>query len=54
MKWYKERVFNYLIHSLLYYVFYKVSGFELAVIIALGQIIGEMHYQEYLKNDDEK
>ena len=30
MKWYKERVFNYLIHSLLYYVFYKVSGFELA------------------------
>ena len=47
MKWYKTRVVQYVIFGLIYYAFWKISGnFELTVIIALGQIVGEMHYKE--------
>ena len=51
MKWYKERVFHYVIYSFLYYVIYKLSGFEFSVIIALGQIIGEIHFQQENKEN---
>lgn len=47
MKWYKTRVVQYVLFGLIYYAFWKISGnFELTVIIALGQIVGEMHYKE--------
>ncbi|MCK9417256.1 hypothetical protein M0Q97_11470 [Candidatus Dojkabacteria bacterium] len=46
MKWYKTRIIQYVIFGLIYWIFFRLFGFELAVIIALGQIVGEMHYKE--------
>ena len=47
MKWYKTRIANYIIFGLLYFLFLKITNdFELVAIIALGQIIGEMKYND--------
>lgn len=36
------RILTYTLFGLLFYIFYNLFGFELAVIIALGQIMGEI------------
>ena len=41
----ESRVFKYVVFSLIYLSIYKLTTFEFAVLTALGQIIGEMHYQ---------
>jgi hypothetical protein len=46
MKWYKTRVIQYVVFGLIYYAFWKIGSFEFAVIMALGQIMGEMHFKE--------
>lgn len=33
----------------LYYIFYKIIGFELTIIIALGQIVSHLVQKEYPK-----
>mgnify|MGYP003626500461 CR=1 FL=1 len=40
-----SRVFKYVIFSSIYLVMYKLTTFEFTVLTALGQIVGEMHYQ---------
>jgi len=40
-----SRVVLYVLFGLVYYLFWKISSFEMAVIIALGQIIGELHFK---------
>ena len=37
----KGRVVYYVLGSLFYLIFYKLVGFEIAVIVALGTIVGE-------------
>jgi len=46
----KSRVVYYVGFSLMYIVFSKVVGFEYAVLLCMGTIIGE---QAYLQNKDE-
>ena len=41
----ESRVFKYVVFSLIYLAIYKLTTFEFAVLTALGQIIGEIHYQ---------
>ena len=41
-----QRIITYVISTLFYYAFWKISGsFELTVILALGQIIGELYHK---------
>ena len=40
-----QRIILYVAFGLIYLFFWKISNFETAVIIALGQIIGETHYK---------
>lgn len=49
-KFYDSRVGKYIVYTLLYWFFWKLAGFEFTVIIALGTILGEIHYL----NKDEK
>tara|TARA_R110000824_G_scaffold34903_1_gene110119 strand:+ start:3580 stop:3756 length:177 start_codon:yes stop_codon:yes gene_type:complete len=41
----ESRIFRYVVFSLIYLAIYKLTTFEFAVLTALGQIIGEIHYQ---------
>lgn len=40
------RVGQYIVYGLLYLVFYHLLGFELTVICGIGNVLGELHYQE--------
>ena len=37
---------QYIVYGLLYLVFYHLLGFELTVICGIGNVLGELHYQE--------
>lgn len=52
--WYKSRLVNQLIASLISLVIYRVFGFEMAVIVILGTIEGNQIYKEYKDGDDTK
>lgn len=43
-QFYNTRICKYLIYSAMYYVMYKIFGFELTVIIALANVAGELDY----------
>ena len=36
------KTLNYVIYGLIYLILHEIIGFELTVIIALGQILGEL------------
>jgi len=44
MKWYDERIPQYVIYTLFYLVGWKFLGFEYTVIIGIGQLMGELTY----------
>ena len=52
--WYKSRLVNQLIASIISLIFYRAFGFEIAVIIILGIIEGNQIYKEYKDEDDAK
>lgn len=41
MKWYQSRLFNYVIFGIIYIIIKDIAGFEFAVLVALGTIVGE-------------
>ena len=41
----KTRQGQYLIYISIFYVFWRVAGIELTIVVALGQILGEIHFQ---------
>lgn len=43
-----------LVYVTLYYVMYKFLGFELTVIIALGQIVGSLTQKDFRKPQNNK
>jgi hypothetical protein len=43
-KFYDSRVGKYITFISIYYFFWKLAGFEFSVIIAVGTILGEIHY----------
>lgn len=43
-EFYNTRICKYLIYSAMYYVMYKIFGFELTVIIALANVAGDLDY----------
>lgn len=49
MKWYKTRVGLYVIHGALNVIAWYILGFEMAMLIALGQIHGELLYKKEIK-----
>ena len=48
--WFNKRIILYIIYMLTFYIFWRIFGFEFTVIIALGQIMGEVVYK---KNNNE-
>lgn len=42
---YNSRVGIYLIFSAIYLLFWKISGFELTLIVLGSTILGELHFQ---------
>ena len=44
-KFYNSRIGQYVIYGITYLVWWKLAGFEFAVIICLTTILGEMHFQ---------
>jgi hypothetical protein len=48
-KFYYSRFGQYMGYSLIYVTFWKFMGFEMAVIIGIGQIMGELSYQNGCK-----
>jgi len=56
---FKSRVALYVFFSFLFYFWWKISSFELSMIIAIGTIIGEQTYLSIIsleknkKNDEE-
>jgi hypothetical protein len=49
MNWndfYNSRLAQYIIYTLIYFIWWKIAGFEFAVIACLGAILGEIHFQD--------
>lgn len=44
-EFYDSRLGKYLINLVLYYLGYKIFGFEITMIIIGGTILGELDYQ---------
>lgn len=44
MKKHLERLIIYVVMSLLYLILWKLFTFEVAIIIALGQIMGQLYF----------
>lgn len=49
MKWYHSRAFNYVLFGMIYLILNKMVGFESAVLIGIGTIIGEQTFVNYEK-----
>jgi len=47
---FKSRIFLYVFFSFFYYFWWKVAGFEVSMMIAIGTIIGEQTYIGLEKN----
>jgi len=50
--WSNSRVVQYLIYSFIYWVMWKITGFEFTVIVGIGQLMGEIVYLS--KNNNRK
>jgi hypothetical protein len=54
MKWYQSRLFNYVIFGTTYLIMKEIAGFEFAVLVALGTIVGEQTVVYFKQQNKDK
>lgn len=50
---FKSRLWQYLFYALIYFIWWKIAGFELTSIVLMATILGELTYQD-IKNTKNK
>lgn len=50
MEFKNTRLAQYLLYTTIYFLFWKLVEFEFAAIVALGQIMGEIHFLNNVKH----